>query len=328
MTQPHLADRVGMPAQPQAHPTHPQQYQTHPQQYQQHLGYQPHPQAPQRARVHVRPDSQGTPDVQPAPDPASSDSEPAPRRSRSSESDTAPPAGGRRARRRAKKRTPVIGDYLGYATTFVGAGLISGAVVHHPLDPDRYTVIALVGAGVFLCATLLNEFVLKRQRPSASTVVAIVLASLALSFGIGMLSGGLQHFEDFPERAAMLIPFGLALSFVAYVLRYDAARWRSIIGPTGLLVLVTAAVAFVGLRGIAADMAAESGGGGHGHSHGEEGTSDSETAVTEDSHTADSHTEDAGTKTPDASPSAESTGSTGSGAGEGEAGHAEDGHAH
>ncbi|MCX4480947.1 hypothetical protein OOK44_31685 [Streptomyces cellulosae] len=220
----------------------------------------------------------------------------------------------------------MIGDYLGYATTFVGAGLISGAVVHHPLDPDRYTVIALVGAGVFLCATLLNEFVLKRQRPSASTVVAIVLASLALSFGIGMLSGGLQHFEDFPERAAMLIPFGLALSFVAYVLRYDTARWHSIIGPTGLLVLVTAAVAFVGLRGIAADMAAESGGGGH--SHGDESTSDSETAVTEDSHTADNHTEDAGTKTPDASPSTGSAGSTGGGAGEGEAGHAEDGHAH
>ncbi|NBM15462.1 hypothetical protein [Streptomyces sp. GC420] len=215
----------------------------------------------------------------------------------------------------------MIGDYLGYATTFVGAGLISGAVVHHPLDPDRYTVIALVGAGVFLCATVLNEFVLQRQRPSASRVVAIVLASLALSFGIGMLSGGLQHFEDFPERAAMLIPFGLALSFVAYVLRYDAARWRSITGPTGLLVLVTAAVAFVGLRGIAADMAAEPGGGGH--SHGEENTSDTETGRTAERE--DGRNEDAGTKTPDASPG---TDGTGTGAGEEEAGHAEDGHAH
>ncbi|WP_171110563.1 MULTISPECIES: hypothetical protein [unclassified Streptomyces] len=217
----------------------------------------------------------------------------------------------------------MIGDYLGYATTFVGAGLISGAVVHHPLDPDRYTVIALVGAAVFLGATLLNEFLLKRQRPSASKVVAIVLASLALSFGIGMLSGGMQHFEDFPERAAMLIPFGLALSFVAYVLRYDPARWRSIIGPTGLLVLVTAAVAFIGLRGIAADMAAESGGGGH--SHGEETTSETETAKTDDGHTEDSHTEDAGTTVPEGSPGAESTET---GAGEEGAGHAEDGHAH
>ncbi|MEU1925109.1 hypothetical protein AB0H23_34480 [Streptomyces albogriseolus] len=317
MTQPYLVGRASMPTQPQARPPHP-----HPQQFQQHPAYQPHP-ARQGPHGHVRSDLQARPDVEPAQAPASPDSEPKPRRNQTSESETASPTGGRRARRRAKKRTPVIGDYLGYATTFVGAGLISGAVVHHPLDPDRYTVIALIGAGVFLCATLLNEFVLKRQRPSASKVVAIVLASLALSFGIGMLSGGMQHFEDFPERAAMLIPFGLALSFVAYVLRYDAARWRSIIGPTGLLVLVTAAVAFVGLRGIAADMAAESGGGGH--SHGEETTDETETAETDDGHREDSHTEDAGTTAPEASPSAESTGT---GAGEEEAGHAEDGHAH
>ncbi|MFE1288847.1 hypothetical protein [Streptomyces sp. NPDC058751] len=217
----------------------------------------------------------------------------------------------------------MIGDYLGYTTTFVGAGLISGAVVHHPLDPDRYTMIALIGAGVFLFATVLNEFVLKRQRPGTSKVVAIVLSSLALSFGIGMLSGGLQHFEDFPERAATLIPFGLALSFVAYVLRHDTARWRSIIGPTGLLVLLTATTAFFGLRGIAADMAAGSAGGGH--SHGEESSSESGTAKTEESHTEEGHGGDAGTKAPEASPSPQDTGS---GAGGEEAGHAEDGHAH
>jgi hypothetical protein len=140
--------------------------------------------------------------------------------------------------------------------------LISGAIVHHPLDPARYTFIAVVGAAVFLFATVLSEFVLTKQRPSASKVLVIVTASLALSFGIGMLSGGLQHFEDFPDRAAMLIPFGLTLSFIAYVVRHEPARWRSIIGPAGVLVLVTAALAFVGLRGIADGMAAESGGDG------------------------------------------------------------------
>ncbi|MEU0170323.1 hypothetical protein ABZ214_33560 [Streptomyces iakyrus] len=215
----------------------------------------------------------------------------------------------------------MIGDYLGYATTFVGAGLISGAVVHHPLDPDRYTVIAMIGALVFLAATVLNEFILKRQRPSASQVVAIVLASLALSFGIGMLSGGLQHFEDFPARAAMLIPFGLALSFVAYVLRYQTDRWRSIIGPTGIVVLITAAVAFVGLRGIAADMAAESEGGGH--SHGEEVTGETESAETGSG--GDGHAEESGTSAPSSSPSTDETGSSGSKEG---AGHSDDGHAH
>lgn len=108
----------------------------------------------------------------------------------------------------------------------------------------------------------------------------MVAASLALSFGIGMLSGGLQHFEDFPERAAMLIPFGLALSFVSYVLRHRPDRWRSILGPAGILVAVTAAVAFVGLKGIAQEMAAQPGGDGHGHSHGEEPAAEAEPETT------------------------------------------------
>ncbi|MEU2266679.1 hypothetical protein ABZ568_09620 [Streptomyces olindensis] len=173
-------------------------------------------------------------------------------------------------------RTPLLGDYLGYAATFVGAGLISGAIVHHPLDPTRYTLIAVIGAAVFLCATVLNEFVLTRSRPSAAKVCGVVAASLALSFDIGMLSGGLQHFEDFLERAAMLIPFGLALSFVAYVLGHQPTRCRSIAGPAGILMAVTAAVAFFGLKGIAQEMAAQPGGDGHGHSHGDQPTTEAE----------------------------------------------------
>lgn len=107
-----------------------------------------------------------------------------------------------------------------------------------------------------------------------------------------MLSGGLQHFEDFPERAAMLIPFGLALSFAAYVLRHEPARWRSIMGPAGFLVLLTAALAFVGLRGIADGMAAESGCGGH--SHGEEPAGETQTPDEADP----GHGQDTGRETP------------------------------
>ncbi|GAA3816611.1 hypothetical protein ACFS5L_06235 [Streptomyces phyllanthi] len=151
-----------------------------------------------------------------------------------------------------------------------------GAIVHHPLDPTRNTLIAVIGAAVFLCATVLNEFVLTRSRPSPAKVCGVVAASLALSFGIGMLSGGLQHFEDFPERAAMLIPFGLVLSFVAYVLRHQPSRWRSVAGPAGILMAVTAAVAFVGLKGIAQETAAQPGGDGHGHSHGDQPTTEAE----------------------------------------------------
>ncbi|MDX3458717.1 hypothetical protein PV396_43500 [Streptomyces sp. ME02-8801-2C] len=223
----------------------------------------------------------------------------------------------RGGRRRAPKRQPLLGNYLGYAATFVGAGLISGAIVHHPLDPARYTVIAVIGAVVFLCATVLSEFVLTKQRPNASRVLGLVAASLALSFGIGMLSGGLQHFEDFPERGAMLIPLGLTLSFIAYVLRHEPARWRSIVGPAGVLVVVTAALAFVGLRGIADGMAGEPGGGG-GHSHGEEAPS--EPADGEPGHDAEPENQaPASASSPADDPGAAKTEGTG---------HAEDGHGH
>ncbi|MDF3142085.1 MULTISPECIES: hypothetical protein [unclassified Streptomyces] len=63
--------------------------------------------------------------------------------------------------------------------------------MHHPLDPARYTLIAVVGAAVFLFAIVLNEFVLTKRRPGARRVFGVVAASLALSLGIGMLSGGL-----------------------------------------------------------------------------------------------------------------------------------------
>ncbi|QNE24112.1 hypothetical protein [Streptomyces sp. INR7] len=185
----------------------------------------------------------------------------------------APRSAGRTEIREARsRRKRLLARYLGYVGYFVGAGLISGAVVHHPLDPARYTRIALYGVLVFLAATALNEFLLTRRKPTFKQVAGIMGASLLLSFGIGMLSGGLQHFEDFPTRAATLIPAGILLSFIAYVIKDEDASWRRIFGLAGLAVLLTAVAAFAGLRYVASSMAPESGG----HSHGT-GTGQSET---------------------------------------------------
>lgn len=180
---------------------------------------------------------------------------------------------GRAALRQARsRRKALLARYLGYVGYFVGAGLISGAVVHHPLDPARYTRIAVYGVLVFLAATALNEFLLTRRKPTFAQVAGIMGASLLLSFGIGMLSGGLQHFEDFPVRAAVLIPAGILLSFVAYVIKDEDSSWRRVFGLAGLAVLITALAAFAGLRYVASSMAAEQGSGGHSH-----GTGDAET---------------------------------------------------
>lgn len=183
------------------------------------------------------------------------------------------PEPGRAALRQARsRRKALLARYLGYVGYFVGAGLISGAVVHHPLDPARYTRIAVYGVLVFLAATALNEFLLARRKPTLAQVASIMGASLLLSFGIGMLSGGLQHFEDFPTRAATLIPAGILLSFIAYVIKDEDSSWRRVFGLAGLAVLITALAAFAGLRYVASSMAAEPGSGGH--SHGTSGDSD------------------------------------------------------
>lgn len=191
-----------------------------------------------------------------------------------------PASGGRGAARqrarshRARRTPPLAGRYIGYVLYFVGAGLISGAVVHHPLDPARYTVVGVIGVFVFLLATLVNEFLLASDRPALPRALMVIGASLLLSFGIGMLSGGLQHFDDFPARGAVLVPLGIAVSFVAFVLKDADASWRRIFGPMGLAVLLIAAGAYFGLNVIADGMAAETSGGGHSHGGGAEDPAD------------------------------------------------------
>jgi hypothetical protein len=195
---------------------------------------------------------------------------------------------------------------------FVGAGLISGAVVHHPLDPARYTKIAVIGVLVFLVATVVNEFLLAADRPTLRRSVLLIAASLLLSFGIGMLSGGLQHFEDFPARSAVLVPLGISVSFIAFVLKDAESSWRRIFGPMGLAVLLTAAVSLFGLRAVADGLGRPAG--ESGHSHGD--------ATEEES---DEH----GTEEESSAPASESSPAPKSSAtAEAESGHTEDGHGH
>ncbi|MBT2511681.1 hypothetical protein J7I98_39080 [Streptomyces sp. ISL-98] len=174
-----------------------------------------------------------------------------------------PTPGHRRSKRKREASLPW--RYLGYVGYYVGAGLISGAVVHHPMAPTRYSMIAASGVLVFLLATVLNDIVLASERQPLSRILRVLGTSTMLSFGLGMLSGGMQHFADLPERCAVLIPLGIVLSFVAFFLKEDKRPWRRIFGLMGLAVLVVAALTFLGLRHIAPTMA-EGPGGGHSHS--------------------------------------------------------------
>lgn len=102
---------------------------------------------------------------------------------------------------------------------FIGNGFLSGSIVHLPLDPIRYGIIGSVGIVIFMLSFVTNE----RKQSTAShnefSLVRTIVFSLMLAIGIGMMSGGVQHFTDVPDYASKLIPAGIALSLLGYVFK-------------------------------------------------------------------------------------------------------------
>ena len=165
-----------------------------------------------------------------------------------------------------KRREPTLySRYVGAMLYFMGAALIAGAVVHHPLDPPLYTAICVVGALVFLLGTIVNEFWLAPERPVLSRAVSLVAFSLLLSFGVGMVGGGIQHFTQFPERSAAMTPIGLLMSWAAFVAKDPQGRWKHVVSLFGAGVVAVTALTWLGMSALADHME-----GGHSHGIGSE----------------------------------------------------------
>jgi len=116
--------------------------------------------------------------------------------------------------------------WLAYAGLFLGVAFLSGAIVHLPWDPVRYGLIGCIGALLFVLATLYDEKVVKKRSLLSSDVVQIILWSLVLSIGLGMVSGGIQHFLETPHYAAYLVPIGTGLSLAAFAKRFSLVTTR------------------------------------------------------------------------------------------------------
>ncbi len=150
----------------------------------------------------------------------------------------------------AARAPSLYSRYVGAMLYFMGAALIAGAVVHYPIDPLQYSVICVVGALVFLLGTFVNEFVLATERPDARQALGLVAFSLLLSFGVGMVGGGIQHFTQFPERSAVMTPIGLVMSFAAFIAKDADGRWRHAFSLFGAGVVAVAALTWLGMSAL------------------------------------------------------------------------------
>lgn len=151
---------------------------------------------------------------------------------------------------------------------FLGVGLISGSIVHLTIDPVRYSIILIIGAFLFAIASFISEMSKKGQNMKSSEIVRVVFFSLVLSLGIGMISGGIQHFSDLGIYATYLIPIGFVLSIFGYIYTNNTPLTRIQWGFIFILLLVIS----LPLKGflnyeVHKNVGSVSSDSGHDHSH-------------------------------------------------------------
>jgi O-antigen/teichoic acid export membrane protein len=141
----------------------------------------------------------------------------------------------------------VFAPFLTFIALFIGTGFVSGSIVHMGEGINSWD-LSLLGIGVvlFVAGSVIQDVQQGMRRIKEGGIIMFLLLSLLLSIGIGMASGGMQHFVDTPAYSAVLIPLGLALGFGAFIFKERIAlttkEWLLVL-PGTLAVAVAVAVA-------------------------------------------------------------------------------------
>ena len=152
---------------------------------------------------------------------------------------------------KASLLTP-ISRYLAFVGMFVGAGFIAGSIVHLGEGINTWDVsVLIVGVLFFLASTCVQEFVFNKRNIKDAKVIQFIVYSIVLALGVGMASGGIQHFVDTPRYSSYLVPIGLGLGVIAFFLKegevFTSKKWLQIVGS--VIGLVVASIWLLGVIG-------------------------------------------------------------------------------
>jgi uncharacterized protein (DUF305 family) len=104
---------------------------------------------------------------------------------------------------------------------FLGTGFVSGAIVHSAGVFAWYEFILLCLGGLLFTTGAYLQVQQSLVQPKGK-ISNYLLLSFGLSIGIGVLSGGVQHFLDTPRFAVFMISLGLPLGGLLYLIREQA----------------------------------------------------------------------------------------------------------
>lgn len=149
----------------------------------------------------------------------------------------------------------LIYKYLVYIIYFLGIGMTSSGIVLMPFNAIRYSIILSIGLGLFITGSIINEVIIDNHHMSAVESIKLVIFSLTLAIGIGMISGGISHFKESPTYVSYLIPLGIIISFTSFVFKNNIKlnEKEKLIAFSG--VYIVAIVVFIGLSLAAGNMA-------------------------------------------------------------------------
>lgn len=149
----------------------------------------------------------------------------------------------------------LIYKYLVYIIYFLGIGMTSSGIVLMPFNAVRYSIILFIGLSLFIAGSIFNEVVIDHRHMSAIESINLIILSLTLAIGIGMISGGISHFKESPTYVSYLIPLGIIISFISFVFKnkFKLNRKEKLIVFTGVVIL--AVIIFIVLSLAASNMA-------------------------------------------------------------------------
>ena len=113
----------------------------------------------------------------------------------------------------------LIYKYVVYIIYFLGIGMTSSGIVLMPFNTFRYSTILGIGLALFIAGSVFNEVVIDKNNLSLKQSIKLVVFSLTLAIGIGMISGGISHFKESPVYVSFLIPIGIIISFISFTVK-------------------------------------------------------------------------------------------------------------
>lgn len=108
-------------------------------------------------------------------------------------------------------------SYVSHILRYVGVGLVSGSIVHAGTlggGSLKYIVLIIMGITAFTVGTIMEH-----KQKLDRHLLSFILISTVVSIGTGMVSGGTQHYLDDPLFGALILPLGLFIGYVAFIVR-------------------------------------------------------------------------------------------------------------